>query len=233
MLTRLFTTALLLSLLFVDFAVGKQATKFRDISHKGSEYASLENLRFAADDIQYSGSEMVDILGKPYSASRYALKVTVTVQTLCAVGATEMSVYEKLPANFDIFVVEDEARSIHDAFVARMYATWKKQELVSEDYYFDFRIKEARYVLTAMPGLINVKSFYFIWVNGRAVKIVFKGFESNAKDGWGVMDSFTREAFRISVDGSEFDAYQYPHRAQKRFIKLYEEGFFNSSGSRH
>ena len=234
MLKRLLTIAFSLSLLFIDLAVGKQAENFRDFSHKGSDYASLENLRFAAADIQYSGSEMVDILGKPYSASRYALKATVTVQTLSALGATtEMSVYEKRPADFDIFVVEDGARSIHDAFVTQMYATWKNKKLFSGDYFFDFRIKkEDRYVLTAMPDLINVKSYYFIWVNGRAVKIVFKGFESDVQDGWGVMDSYTSEAFRISVDGSEFEAYKYPLRAQKRFVKLYEDEFFNSSSSR-
>jgi hypothetical protein len=228
MLTRLLTTALLLGLFFTGRAVGKQAEKFRDFSHKGSEYASLENLRFAADDIQYSGSEMVDILGKPYSASRYALKVTVTAQTLCAVGATNISVYEKRPADFDIFVVDDRDRSIHHGLVREMYATWKKKKLFSGDYFFDFHSKRNSYVLTAMPDLINVKSFYFIWVNGRAVRILFKGFENNAKGGWGAMDSFTSEAFRISVDDSEFAAYQYPLRAQKRFVKLYEEGFFNS-----
>jgi hypothetical protein len=234
MFMRLLTTTLLLSLLFVNFALGKQAEKFSDFSHKGSDYASLENLRFAAADIQCSGSELVDILGKPYSASRFTLKVTVTVQTLSALGAdSELSVYEKRPANFDVFVVDDRDRSIHHGLVTEMYATWKKKKLFSRDYFFDFRMTKNRYVLTAMPDSINVKSFYFIWVNGRAIKVVFKGFEDNAKGGWGVMDSFASEAFRISVDGYEFQAYQYPLQVRKRFVKLYEDGFFNSPSSPH
>lgn len=223
---RLLTTALLLSLVLVDFATGKQAKGFRDFSHKGPEYASLDNLRFAAADIQYSGSETVDIFGKPYSASRYTLRVAVTVQTFCAVGATNASIYKKRSADFDIFVVDDTDWAIHDAFVTQMYAAWKKKKLFSGDYFFDFHSKRNGYVLTAMPDLINVKSFYFIWLNGRAVKILFKGFQNHAEGGWGVMDSFTSEAFRISVDDSEFGAYQYPLRVQRNFVKLYEDGFF-------
>ncbi|MGA3294592.1 MAG: hypothetical protein ABSE45_11495 [Candidatus Acidiferrales bacterium] len=226
---RLLTTALLLSLLFVDVANGKRSEKFRDFSNKGSEYASLENLRFAAGDITYSGSETIDILGKPYSASKYALTVAVTVETLDAIGATYTSVYEKRPAGFEIFVVEDRDRTIHDAFVKDMYTVWRKKELFSGEYFFDFHIKNNCYVLTTVPG--NVESYYFIWVNGHAVKILFKGFENTAGGGWGAMSSFTSDAFRISIDNAEFRAYEYPLRPQKRFVELYEKGFFSSPSS--
>jgi hypothetical protein len=231
MLVRLPTTALLLSLLAVHFAVGKQSEQFRDFSHKGSEYSALGNLRFAADDIQYSGSETIDILGNSHSALKFLLTVTVTVETADAVGPVNTSVYEKRRAVFEVFVVEDKERTIHDTFVRDTYAAWKKTELYSGEYFFDFQIRNNGYVLTAIPDLVNVKSFYFIWVNGRAVKVLFKGFEDKSNGGAGVMDSFTSDCLRISVGDADFVAYREPLHPQKQFVALYEKGFFNSPHS--
>jgi hypothetical protein len=229
MVTRVSIAALLLSLLFADFVVGKQSERFRDFSGKGPKYSSLENLRFAASDVDYSGSGTVDIFGRSYSASTYSLTVRVTVETAEALGPTSTQVYEKRPANFEVFVVEDKDRSIHDAMVRSMYVLWKRHQLFSDEYFYDFHIGNNAYALTALPDLVNVKSFYFVWVNGRAVKVVFKGFEHNWNGGWGVMDSFTSDCFRISIDNTEFRAYEFPLQPQKRFTKLYESGFFHLS----
>jgi hypothetical protein len=231
MLTRLLTTAFFVSLLFIDSTDGKHPEIFRDFSYKGPEYAALGNLRLRADDIRYSDSETIDILGKPYSASKYVLMAEVTVETFEAIGATHISVHEKRPANFEIFVVDDRDRGIHDTFVREMYPLWKKNQLFSGQYLFDFHVKQDHYVLTALPDLVNVKSFYFIWVNGRAIEIRFKSFENNLEGAWGTMDSFTSDCLRIAIDNTEFRAYQYPFRPQKKFVDLFEKGFFNLPSS--
>jgi hypothetical protein len=111
-----------------------------------------------------------------------------------------------------------------------MYDLWSRKELFSGEYFFDFSVKNNNYVLSVMPDLVNVKSFYFIWVNGRAVKVAFKGFRDKEKGGWGVMDGFTTDNLRIRVADAEFRAYQYPLRPHKKFLDLYKRGFFSSAG---
>jgi hypothetical protein len=227
-LTRPFTTTLLLGLLSVHSEVGAQPRQFTDFSHKDSDYAYLENLLFASNDIEFLGLESIDILGSPYPARKYSLTVPVSVETAEFLGPTTTALYQKRPAKFEIFVVEDRDRGIHDELLKEMYTTWKKKKVISDDYYFDFHMTNQHYVITAVPDSVEVKSFYFVWVNGRTVKIVFKGFENGAKGGWGVMGSFTSNCLRISVDNIQFRAYQYPFRVENNFIKLYEKGFFIS-----
>ena len=175
--------------------------------------------------MSYSGSEQINVLGQPYLASKYSLTATVKVQTLCAIGTINTEVYERVSANFEIFITEDIDRFVHNAFTRTMFDIWGKNELYSGEYFYDFSIKGSDYLLTAMPNLANVKDFYFLWVNGRVVKIVFKGFQNG--EGWGVMDSFTSDKLRIRLSDSEFKAYQFPLSAKKRFVKLYKSGFFN------
>jgi len=128
-----------------------------------------------------------------------------------AVAVTNTSIYEKRRADFEILLVDDKDRVIHDALVEDIYATWRRKEPYSGNSFFDCQTKNSRYVLTAMPDLVNMKLFYFTSVNENAVKIVFKDFENKPNGGgWGVMDSFTSECFRVVVDNTEFRAYEYP-----------------------
>jgi hypothetical protein len=155
------------------------------------------------------------------------LTTKVKVQTLSAIGAgKELQVYELKPANFEIFVIEDKDKTIHNAFVQTMYDIWSKKQLYSGEYFFDFNTKDNEYALTAMPDLVNVKEFYYIWVNGRVIKVVFKGFQEES-GGWGVMDSFTSNNLRIKIANTEFKAYQFPLGFRKSFLKLYKAGFFS------
>jgi hypothetical protein len=108
-----FTTALLLTLFFIDLEAGAQSQRFRDFSRKDSDYAPLKNLRFASNDITYSGPENVEIFGRSYPARRYSLTVTVTVETGEVLGPTSTAFYQKRPANFEIFVAEDRDLGIH------------------------------------------------------------------------------------------------------------------------
>jgi hypothetical protein len=224
MMKRMKVVFLLLSLA-LQSAAGESRIEFRDFSQKGAEYKSLENLRFADADVTYSGDESINILGEQYSASKYSMSATVRVQTVCAIGTVNTEVYQRVTASFEIFVVEDKDKSIHDAFVKTIYDLWSRKELYSGESFFDFSAKGSHYVLTSMPDLVN---FYFFWVNGRMVKIVFKGFREKQQQGWGVMDSFTADNLRIRVADAEFKAYQFPLSPQKKFLKLYREGFFSS-----
>jgi len=221
--------ALVLTLAFLSTANAKQDTKFRDFSRKGPEYAALENLRFAAGDIRYSGPETAEILERQYPGLKYHLTATVTVETSDAIGATYTSTYEKYAAQFEILVVDDRERTIHDAWVKQMYSIWKKKELYSGDYYFDFHAKDKCYAIAAVPA--NQDRFYFVWVNGRAIKIAFKGFVNRAQAGAGAIYDFTADRFRISIDNTYVKAYEYPLQPRKRFVRLYEEGFFRSPAS--
>jgi hypothetical protein len=218
----------LLLALTLQSAAGESRIEFQDFSQKGADYKPLENLRFAKADVTYSGNEQIDILGKQYSASKYLISATVKVQTLCAIGTINTEIYQHVPASFEIFVIEDKDKNIHDAFVQTIYDLWSRKKLYSGESFFNFSTKGKHYVLTSMPGSVNIKGFYFFWVNGRAVKIVFKGFQEKRQGGWGVMDGFTDDNLRIKVADAEFKAYQFPLSPQKKFLKLYREGFFSS-----
>ena len=60
---RTVNLAFLLILITLQFAAGQSRTEFRDFSQKGTNYKFLENLKFATDDVIYSGDESVNILG--------------------------------------------------------------------------------------------------------------------------------------------------------------------------
>jgi len=218
-----------LLLALATVASGKPRVEFRDFSQKGPDYRPLENVRLAADDVTYAGSEQIEILGKSYLAIKYSMVAKIRVQTLCAIGTVNTEVYETFPANFDILVVDDKSRILHDSYVHSMYALWSRKELYSGEWYFDFGIKDDRYVIAAMPDLVDKKGFYFIWVNGRVIKFVFNGFRDKDAGGWGVMDSFTSDNLRIRIGDAEFRAYQYPLSARKKFLKLYRAGFFRTA----
>jgi hypothetical protein len=111
------------------------------------------------------------VFGKLYKASKYSLVPIVEVQTLCAIGAVNPEVYERVAANFEIHIIEDEDRSIHDEIVRKMYEIWNRKEIYSGEYYYWFNTKDGEYALTALPSLVNVKGMYFIWVNKRLIKI--------------------------------------------------------------
>jgi hypothetical protein len=220
--------ALFLVLLTASSVAKGPRLEFRDFSSKGPEYRALENLRLAAPDVAYAGIEETGVFGKLYKASKYSLVPLVEVQTLCAIGAVNTAVYERVAANFEIHIIEDDDRSIHDEIVRKMYEIWNRKEIYSGEYYYWFNAKNGEYALTALPNLVNVKGLYFIWVNKRLIKITFKGFENKEQGGWGVIDGFTYDNLRIRLAGAEFKAYKYPLKVEKKFIELYKKGFFNN-----
>ena len=221
--------AITLFLFLSQVVCGQSQTDFRDFSQNGSEYKILNGLRFKSDDISFSGNEQIEILGRSFRAAKFSLTTTISVQTLSTLGLKEVSVYKKIPASFEIFVAEDTNRILHDKIIQEIFGLWAKRKLYSGEYFFDFSSNESDYLLTWTPDLVNVKGFYFVWFNGRVAKIVFKGYQNVEDEGWGVMDSFTATNFRIRLAGKDFEAYRFPLRPQKKFLKLFQEGFFKAS----
>jgi len=219
--------ALFIVLLTASGAAKGPRLEFRNFSSKGPDYKALENLRLAAPDIAYAGIVETDVFGKLYKASKYSLIPLVEVQTLCAIGAVNTEVYERVPANFEIHVVEDEDRGIHDEMARKMYEVWNRKEIYSGEYYYWFNAKDAEYAMTALPDRAEVNGLYFIWVNKRLIKITFKGFVKREQGGWGVMYGFTSDNLRIWLAGAEFKAYKFPLKVEKKFLELYKKGFFN------
>jgi hypothetical protein len=207
-------------------------TAFHDFSKKGQEYKSLENLRFAAEDVTYSGTSILEAFGKTYPASKYTLRVNINVQTLCVIGSVNRETYEQVPAEFEILIADDSERTIHDAALKSLYDTWSRNQLFSGEYFFSLSTRKGSrdYVVAWLPDAADAKGFYFLWVNGRAAKITFRGFKE--QKGWGAIDAFNADILRVIVEKTEIKSYQYPLRVQKRVLKLYKEGFFaNQSGS--
>jgi hypothetical protein len=223
----LLRVALSIVLLTASGAAMGPRLEFRNFSSKGPEYKALENLRLAAPDIAYAGIEETDVFGKLYRASKYSLVPFVEVQTLCAIGAVNTEVYERVAANFEIHIVEDEDRSIHNEMARKMYDIWNRKEIYSGEYYYWFNAKDGAYALTALPDSVNVKGLYFIWIKNRLIKITFKGFVNKEQGGWGVVDGFTADNLRIWLAGAEFKAYKFPLKVEKKYLELYKKGFFN------
>src|SRR5262245_2552814 len=152
--------ALSIALLTASGAAKGPRLEFRNFSSKGPEYKALENLRLAAPDIKYAGIEEADVFGKLYRASKYSLVPLVEVQTLCAIGAVNTEVYERVAANFEMHIVEDEDRSIHNEMARKMYDIWNRKEIYLGEYYYWFNAKDGAYTLTAFPDSVNVKGLY-------------------------------------------------------------------------
>jgi len=223
--------ALFIVLLIASGAAKGPRLEFRNFSSKGPEFKAIENLRLAAPDIAYAGSVETDVFGKLYRASKYSLVPLVEVQTLCAIGAVNTEVYERVPANFEIHVVEDKDRGIHDEIARKMYDIWNRKKIYSGEYYYWFNAKDAEYSLTALhrsENLSGLNSQYLIWVNERLIKIAFKGFVNKEQGGWGVVDGFTSDNLRIWLAGAEFKAYKFPLKVEKKFLELYKKGFFKT-----
>ena len=228
---RAFKALALLLLLAAPAAAAKPRAEFRDFSQKGADYRPLENLRLAADEVTYAGAEQAELFGKQYPAAKYGLRASVLVQTMCAIGAVNTEIYERFPAAFELFVVEDRDRAIHDSLTRSMYALWSRDEMFEGGRFYDFDIKEDKYVLASVPGSAEEKWSLVVWANGRASKIVFEGFVGEGKGGWGVVDGFVSDNLRLRVGEAEFRAYRYPFGRQKKFTKLYEKGFFSRAAA--
>lgn len=203
-------------LLALTCANGQAKLSFQDFSDK---FPNLAGLRLATSDVVDLGKDSIDIFGKTYAASKYSFSTTITVQTVST------GIYEKVPAKFEIFVAEDESNAVRDKVIESMYGIWSRKELYSGEYFFDFISKDSNYSLTVMPDLVNVKGYYYIWLDGRLVKILFAGFQK-VSGGWGVMDSFTADNLRIDLGRSTFKAYNFPLGVRKSFLKLYKAGYF-------
>jgi len=201
--------------------------QFQDFSSNGSEYAPLENLRLKAEGIVYAGSEGVSILDETGAASKYLVVANVEVQTACLEGVG--AYYERAPANFEIYVIEDRDRYFHNKIVQMIYDVWSKNERFSGKYFFDFTVEHSNYVLAVIPDAVNIRHYYFAWINNRIIKVVFAGFKHRAQSGWGMMDSFTSENLRLQATGSAFKVYDgFPRDKQqiRNFLALHQRGFF-------
>jgi hypothetical protein len=223
-LNRRMKHILSLTLLLIAIPVtGKPRIEFRDFSQKGSQYRPLENLRFAATDVTYQGTETLTVAGESFAASKYAVRAIVNVETMCGIT---VQVYESVAAVYEVVVAEDKDNVVRDHYLSAMNGAWRRKEFCSGENCFDFHVKDNFYVISATPPLHNIRGYYFVWVNGRIVKISFKGFEDPTKGGFGIMDTFTRENFRMKLGDAELLAYEYGTSPQKRFLKLFRDGFF-------
>jgi len=184
-----------------------------------------EDIQIINGSVKYSGTTQIEIFGQKHVGSVFSIAANVKAET--EEGFPNLEVYEIVPAEFEIIVVEDKSKTIHDALIERIYDTWSKNKLYSVDlYYYYFSIKSGQYVLTAVPAAVaEIRAGnYFFWVNGRVFKVVFKSFKG--KGGFGVVDSFASDNLRIRIANVEVKAYQVPYRTMKDFVKLYNEGFF-------
>ncbi|MCM3874616.1 MAG: hypothetical protein ND895_28310 [Pyrinomonadaceae bacterium] len=199
------------------------------ISHKKVQIISYSRiLGWRWEDVSYSGLESIEILDKSYSSVKYEVYAEVEVQTFCAIGTTTTEVYETVPTKWHIFVVNDPGRTVHDSLVQSMYDLWNRKELFSGQWFYFFGMDKSNYLLTAMPGSVNVKGFYFVWVNGRVMKFQFAGFDKKDQGGFGQVDSFTKNNLRIKLGDAEVEAYRFPLTAEKHFLRLYRKGYFRS-----
>lgn len=228
---RVLKATVVFILLVAPAAAGKSRTEFHDFSLKGADYRPLENLRFAAYNVSYVGVEQTEVLGRQYAASKYEVRAAVRVQIMCALGAVSTEVYRWTPAVFEVFVVEDGDRGVHDKLARGMYALWNRGELSDGARFYDFDIRKEKYLLTSVPTAAEEKEILVVWVNGRAVKAVFKSLVGGEGGGWGVKDAFALENMRVRVGEAEFTAYRYPLGFQKTFGRLYERGFFTNAGA--
>ena len=108
------------------------------------------------------------------------------------------------PANFEIYVIEDRDRYFHNKIVQMIYEVWSRNALFSGKYFFDFTMEHSDYVLAVIPDAVNIRHYYFAWINNRVIKVVFAGFKHRVQSGWGMMDSFTSENLRLQATGSAF-----------------------------
>lgn len=216
---------LILTLLTAVSAQSK-AQNFKDFSQKGSDYKALENLRFYAADIVYLGDDQIKMFEKQYLAKKYTVTIDIKVQTQSVLDSNlnDRAIYERIPAIFEVSVAEDENRNAHNTLVRAIHENWKKGEIYSGEFFFDFNASGEQYSLTAFPDLVNVKSFYFVWVNGRVIKVAFKEFLNSKASGWGKMDRFTSDVFRIHLNNSDVQAYQFPLQVRKQFFEMYQRG---------
>lgn len=215
--------AMLVSLATIVPVTGDEHKNFRDFSSKGPEYQPLEDLRFATSELEFAGTEQIYAFGKELLASKFTTTVKVRVQTMCAVGSGGFQVYEIYPANFEIHVVQDNDRGLHDTLVRMMHDLWTGKEPCPEGHCFVFNIEGNKYAFSTTPGTELENSFYHIWVNKRLIRITFKGFQSGG--GWGPLSCFTSDVLRIRLGDKEVRAYQFPI-LPKKFLRLYGEGFF-------
>jgi hypothetical protein len=220
-------SAVLLTLCLSTGAFAKHHIEFRDFSAKGPDYKPLEDLRLAVDDITYTGTEPIEVLGKSYTASAYTLDLPLRVQTECAMGPVDSQTYDSFPARFQVLVIDDKDRKIHDAYIRQMYDFSSKNESRSGTDYFDFNVKRDQYILSSIPEAVEVKQFFFFWVNERLVKVIFEGFRDPDKGGFGIMNSFSSNHFRVRIKEAEFQALQNEATSAKKFLALYKSGFFN------
>jgi hypothetical protein len=209
---QLIQVILLVSFLYGDIGYGAQ---------KDSNL--LDDVRIKAASIEYSGITEVEIFDKKYAGSLFSIAANVNVETV--EGFPDLEEYEVVPAKFEIIVIEDKSKIIHNELVEKIYNTWSKKKLYSDDlYYFYFSLKADQYVLSIIPSGVEIAKYYFFWVNGRVFKITFKSF--GQKSGLGPVSAFTSENLRIRLANSEMKAFQFPFSIPKHFLELYKEGFF-------
>lgn len=183
-----------------------------------------DDLRIKATSIRYVGTTQVDIFDKKYTGSIFSILANVKVETL--EGVPDLEVYEVVPAEYEIAVIDDSSKIIHNELIEKIYSTWSAKQLSSIDlYYFYFSLKSNQYALTVIPAIVNQPiTYYFFWVNGRVFKVIFKSFKQKA--GLGALDAFTFDNLRIRLGDSEVKAYQVPFSIPKAFLALHKQGFF-------
>jgi hypothetical protein len=132
-----------------------------------------------------------------------------------------------MPALFDIQVVDDKDRGIHDAFTLAMYRMQHRKEFISDESSYLFSHRRKAYSITALHLAVH-DDLFDIWVNGRAARVAFRTYKGNPLfGGMGVMHSFNTDHLRIQLADTQVPAYNLPLQVDKTFLRLYEQGFFN------
>lgn len=201
---------------------------FYDFSQKGADYLPLEDLRFRADHVIYRGKGQIAILGKQYETHDYTVEATVKVQTMCAMGAGYSATYQWAPAFFDVQVVDDKDRSIHDAFTLAMYRMQHRKEFISDESSYLFTRRQNAYSITALHLSSDADNIsYDIWLNGRVARVAFRAYKDSQFGGMGVLDSFNTDHLRMQLADTQVPVWDHSLQVDRTFLRLYEQGFFN------
>jgi hypothetical protein len=199
------------------------SARHKDYSKRGGEYSILENLRLNARRVEYVGAERVSLFGKEYSASKFEISSTITVQT-SDIG-TFSGTFEDVVANYEILVGRDESNEVHDAFLKEIYNFWSTNPTngtVTSQYNLTLK-KNGEYLMFMAPSSHDVnQQFYLVWIDGKFIKASFKSFQN--RSGWGALQELWEKVLRFYVGKTRIEPEFMVNSFPEEFLRMYRAG---------
>jgi hypothetical protein len=199
-----------------EFAAGK------DYSKLGGEYALLNNLRFNAKKVEYTGKEKLVLFGREYTASKFIVSARITVQT--SDNGTFSGTFENADAFYELLVGLDESNEIHDAMLKSIYDFWStkpKDSISTSDYQFTLK-KNGDYLMFAPPIGFD-RQYYLVWVDGKFIKASFREFGKN-QGGWGALSGLWSNVLKFRIGKSKIEPEFMVDEFPEQFLQLFKQG---------